>query len=116
MAQIEELNREFARLDIGPRLRSSRAETTDPVEPDAVGPNGIAIGYTNEGDKVEWIPSDEVPGEFWPFFFVATTRRFCRCTKVLGQGLVEPSSGLAPETRAWRGIHEGSRGDPQACV
>lgn len=66
MAQIEELNREFARLHVGQRMRRTKAETTDPVEPDAVGPSGFPLGYTAEGDKVEWIPSDEVPGESWP--------------------------------------------------
>jgi pyrimidine deaminase RibD-like protein len=66
MAQIEELNREFARLHVGPGLRRSKAETTDPVASDAVGPNGYSIGYTPAGDKVEWIPSDEAPGKSWP--------------------------------------------------
>lgn len=67
MAQIEELNRDFVRLHVGSgRLHRSKAETTDPVEPNAVGPNGFPIGYTSDGDKVEWIPSKEVESERWP--------------------------------------------------
>lgn len=59
MPVLEELNRDFIR-DIRSR---TKAETTDPVDPHAVGPNGFKIGYTENGDKVEWVEED---GETWP--------------------------------------------------
>jgi len=67
MAQVEELNREFARLHVGARpLERTKAQTSDPPDPDQVGPNGHRVGYTDDGDKVEWVPDEENPGALWP--------------------------------------------------
>ena len=62
MAEIEELNRDFIRdHPRNRRRRRSKAQTTEPIEPGQVGPNGHRIGYAGNGDKVVWIPDEEVP-------------------------------------------------------
>lgn len=65
MAQIEELNRDFARLHvlIGKPQRDA-TQTTDPATGE-VGPNGHRVGYSPDGDKVEWVPSDDGTEEEW---------------------------------------------------
>lgn len=66
MAQIEELNREFARQHAGAgHIERTEAQTLDPAA-DEVGPNGHRVGYTEDGDKVEWIPDEDSPGDEYP--------------------------------------------------
>lgn len=64
--QLRELNREFLALHPVRDIQRDVSQTTEPFKPDEIGPNGHRIGYNDDGDKVEWIPSDEEDGEFWP--------------------------------------------------
>lgn len=62
--QLRKLNTDFLALHLVRDIERDVSQTTDPVKPGELGPNGHKIGYTEDGDKVEWIPSGE--GGVWP--------------------------------------------------
>lgn len=64
--QLRELNKDFNAQHPVRGMQRDAAQTVDPVRSGELGPNGHRIGYNQDGDKVEWIPSDEEEGEFWP--------------------------------------------------
>jgi pyrimidine deaminase RibD-like protein len=67
MPIIEELNRDFARQHRGPHIvERNVAQIKDPVADGEVGPNGHRIGYSELGDKVEWVPADDDSGDMIP--------------------------------------------------
>jgi hypothetical protein len=62
MSVFEEMNRHFTLQELSGRmLQRGSAETADHLLPGQTGPNGFRSGYTQAGDKVEWMPGDELP-------------------------------------------------------
>lgn len=58
--------RAFQERVLGAPGRKPKADLIDPIKPGEVGPNGRPVGYTSNGDKVEWLPDEEHDGEVIP--------------------------------------------------
>ncbi len=57
---------EFRRFEEDVLPKRAKIAPTEALQAGEVGPNGHRIGYTAGGDKVEWIPDEEKPGQEWP--------------------------------------------------
>jgi hypothetical protein len=57
---------EFRRFEQDVLPKRAKPASTEGVQPDEVGPNGHRVGYTADGDRVEWLPDEEEPGQEWP--------------------------------------------------
>lgn len=58
---IEEMNRDFLR-----QFRRNEAGNVAAKSTEEAGPHGYRIGYTENGDKVEWLPAEEGLGGEYP--------------------------------------------------
>jgi hypothetical protein len=58
--------RAFQEQVLGVPRRKPLGDLIDPIKPGEVGPNGYPIGYTEDGDKVEWLPDEEHDGQTIP--------------------------------------------------
>ena len=57
--------RAFQEQVLGAPGRKQKTDFIDPIKGE-VGPNGYPVGYTKNGDKVEWVPDDAREGKVIP--------------------------------------------------
>lgn len=57
---------EFRRFEADVLPKRARGPSIESMDAGETGPNGHRVGYTAEGDKVEWLPDEEEPGQEWP--------------------------------------------------